>query len=190
MDHDDSFANVSWQSDPNAPPAPKPATSPRMEPQETPQNGKRHDSGGQLGHNALDLDLAGVGDAVLECTVTSPIKENDGSKDAYVSYLVTTNVCFCISCLILLWARSSAGDERCEDCSNDNYRQISPASKSPPQQCEDVLRTSCFYTKPSQESTPPALFPHSPINTNSNMFAATASALTSPLDEPTLYTAS
>jgi len=42
----------------------------------------------------LDLDLAGVGDGVLECTVTNPIKENDGSKDAYVSYLVTTNTTF------------------------------------------------------------------------------------------------
>jgi sorting nexin-4 len=95
MDHDDSFANVSWQSDPNAPPTTnlsRSAISPRMEPQEA-QNGKRRGSGGQLGHNALDLDLAGVGEGVLECTVTSPIKENDGSKDAYVSYLVTTNVC-------------------------------------------------------------------------------------------------
>ncbi|CAH0048207.1 unnamed protein product [Clonostachys solani] len=30
----------------------------------------------------------------LECTVTSPIKENDGSKDAFVSYLITTNSTF------------------------------------------------------------------------------------------------
>jgi sorting nexin-4 len=28
----------------------------------------------------------------LECTVGLPLKENDGSKDAFVSYLVTTNV--------------------------------------------------------------------------------------------------
>ncbi|KAH6711367.1 putative sorting nexin-4 [Leptodontidium sp. 2 PMI_412] len=40
------------------------------------------------------MDLAGVGEGVLECTVTQPIKENDGTKDAYVSYLVTTNTTF------------------------------------------------------------------------------------------------
>jgi len=40
------------------------------------------------------LDLAGVGDGTLECTVTSPIKENDGTKDIFVSYLVTTNTTF------------------------------------------------------------------------------------------------
>lgn len=58
-------------------------------------NGKSRGSkaGGGLGRNADEMDLAGVGDAVLECTVTQPNKENDGSKDAYVSYLVTTNVC-------------------------------------------------------------------------------------------------
>lgn len=33
------------------------------------------------------------GDEVLECTVSDPHKENDGTKDAYVSYLITTNVC-------------------------------------------------------------------------------------------------
>jgi sorting nexin-4 len=92
MDHDDSFANISWQSDPSAHPTVSDTTSPKMEAQEA-ENGVRHNSGGQLGNNALDLDLAGVGEGVLECTVTSPIKENDGSKDAYVSYLVTTNVC-------------------------------------------------------------------------------------------------
>lgn len=30
----------------------------------------------------------------LECTVSRPQKENDGTKDAFVSYLVTTNVSF------------------------------------------------------------------------------------------------
>ncbi|EHL02134.1 putative Sorting nexin-4 [Glarea lozoyensis 74030] len=40
------------------------------------------------------MDLAGVGEGTLECTVTQPLKENDGSKDAYVSYLVTTTTNF------------------------------------------------------------------------------------------------
>jgi hypothetical protein len=33
-------------------------------------------------------------DGHLECAVTNPRKENDGSKDAYVSYLVTTKTDF------------------------------------------------------------------------------------------------
>lgn len=97
MDHDD-FDNVSWQNNPDAHPPRSAAISPRGASEDDGQgeaNGKRRMSGGgQLGPNADAMDLAGVGDAVLECTVTSPIKENDGTKDAYVSYLVTTNVCF------------------------------------------------------------------------------------------------
>lgn len=47
----------------------------------------------QVGNNADPLDLAGVGvEGRLDCTVSSPQKENDGTKDAYVSYLVTTHV--------------------------------------------------------------------------------------------------
>lgn len=33
-----------------------------------------------------------IGREKLDCTVGSPIKENDGTKDAFVSYLVTTHV--------------------------------------------------------------------------------------------------
>ncbi|PTB68708.1 Phox-like protein, partial [Trichoderma citrinoviride] len=36
----------------------------------------------------------GIGREKLECTVGSPIKENDGTKDAFVSYLVTTHSTF------------------------------------------------------------------------------------------------
>jgi hypothetical protein len=47
----------------------------------------------QAGENADDQDLAGIGrDGVLEVTVDAPLKENDGTKDAYVSYLVSTHV--------------------------------------------------------------------------------------------------
>lgn len=95
MDHDD-FDNVSWQNNPEARGAVSSVVSPRgMSEDEGPgdANGKRNKGvGGQLGSNPDALDLAGVGEGVLECTVTSPIKENDGTKDAYVSYLVTTNV--------------------------------------------------------------------------------------------------
>jgi sorting nexin-4 len=45
--------------------------------------------------NYADTDLAATLDGILECTVDSPQKENDGTKDAYVSYLVTTHVSWC-----------------------------------------------------------------------------------------------
>ncbi|KAH6669200.1 hypothetical protein B0J14DRAFT_114673 [Halenospora varia] len=95
QDHDD-FANVSWQSDHAAGRPSIPVASPGADVESASSgatNGRRRGSG-PLGHNADSLDLAGVGEGVLECTVTSPLKENDGSKDAYVSYLVTTNTTF------------------------------------------------------------------------------------------------
>jgi sorting nexin-4 len=94
MERDD-FSNVSWQNDPAGRGAGSSVASPRGEGEGAGPgaNGKRQGSTGQIGRSADAMDLAGVGDGVLECTVTSPIKENDGTKDAYVSYLVTTNVC-------------------------------------------------------------------------------------------------
>ena len=48
----------------------------------------------QAGHDADQQDLAGPGVyGTLECTVDTPHKENEGTQNAYVSYLVTTNVC-------------------------------------------------------------------------------------------------
>lgn len=92
----DEFANVSWQSDKPAQDPDASNTSPRSQNEgvlgSANSNGKRRGSGGPLGRDADVLDMAGVGHATMECTVTAPIKENDGSKDAYVSYLVTTHV--------------------------------------------------------------------------------------------------
>ncbi|KAH8596768.1 hypothetical protein B0O99DRAFT_619898 [Bisporella sp. PMI_857] len=48
----------------------------------------------QAGKNADSIDLAGVGSATIECTVSNPIKENDGTKDAFVSYKITTHTNF------------------------------------------------------------------------------------------------
>ena len=91
----DDFSNVSWRNNPASQEAEPFSTSPREGGDGTglgSTNGKRHESVGQLGRNPDPLDAAGVEGGVLECTVSSPNKENDGSKDAYVSYLVTTNV--------------------------------------------------------------------------------------------------
>ncbi|KAL2063353.1 hypothetical protein VTL71DRAFT_5158 [Oculimacula yallundae] len=96
MENDD-FANITWQND-QAGHGGRPATASSGGDTEDDgsgiTNGKRQSSAGPLGRHADGMDLAGVGEGVLECTVTQPIKENDGTKDAYVSYMVTTNTTF------------------------------------------------------------------------------------------------
>ncbi|KAL4989156.1 sorting nexin-4 [Aspergillus falconensis] len=100
MDHDD-FDSVSWRHGPGSDIS-RPTTS-GTDIEESPENrrdpnGKRRMSSAseipQAGPHADALDLAGIGDGVLECRVDSPIKENDGTKDAYISYLVTTHTDF------------------------------------------------------------------------------------------------
>ena len=94
-----NFTNLSWDQD--GPEHGSSVVSPRGQGSEedAPQNanGRSGSTSLQAGGNADDLDHAGVGSATLECTVTQPMKENDGTKDAYVSYLVTTHVCLIIS---------------------------------------------------------------------------------------------
>lgn len=98
MDDHGDFDSVSWPHEP-AQESSQPSTT-RSDAHETtlparPVNGKRsmsehHEP--QAGEYADGVDLAGIGDGILECTVDTPLKENDGTKDAYVSYLVTTHV--------------------------------------------------------------------------------------------------
>jgi hypothetical protein len=96
MDHGD-FASVSWQN------SPRNSTSRRNTGSSTDggehasgssHNGMRKATGSSSrpSHGGDPLDLAGLGGGTLECTVNSPIKENDGTKDVFVSYLVTTHV--------------------------------------------------------------------------------------------------
>ncbi len=95
----DQFSHVSWQNDLRSTTSRK-TTESSIEDQEiagsSNVNGMRHGIGSGAQHQegiSDPLDLAGVGDGILECTVTAPVKENDGTKDVFVSYLVTTNVC-------------------------------------------------------------------------------------------------
>lgn len=47
----------------------------------------------QAGKNADAQDLAGPGAyGHLDCTVGKPQKENEGTQNQYISYLVTTDV--------------------------------------------------------------------------------------------------
>jgi sorting nexin-4 len=97
MDHGD-FANVSWQNNPGSS-TPRRNTGSSTDGGESAGGSSRNGirkaigSGSRPDHGGDPLDLAGLGGGTLECTVNSPIKENDGTKDVFVSYLVTTHVC-------------------------------------------------------------------------------------------------
>lgn len=99
MEEHDDFDSVSWKHGPDSDVS-RPTTSgtdaeePHRYDHDT--NGKRRMSSAheepQAGPLADAVDLAGIGDGVLECRVDTPLKEGDGTKDAYISYLVTTHV--------------------------------------------------------------------------------------------------
>lgn len=97
MDDHGDFDSVSWQrDDARDPVSPSPFPQQSSLPERR-ESGRRSSSISgnevQAGDNADEVDLAGIGrDGTLEVTVDTPLKENDGTKDAYVSYLVTTNV--------------------------------------------------------------------------------------------------
>ena len=97
MDEDNQFDSVQWQRDPE-PQQQNDASDSSLPPQHTlpsrPAPGRSSSSHEvQAGEDADGVDLAGIGaDGSLEVTVDTPLKENDGTKDAYVSYLVSTHV--------------------------------------------------------------------------------------------------
>ena len=58
----------------------------RTQPNHPPNNSSRN----MEGH--ADYDTDNFSEGLLECTVDRPQKELDGTKDAYISYLVSTRV--------------------------------------------------------------------------------------------------
>ncbi|TQS35123.1 hypothetical protein Golomagni_04464 [Golovinomyces magnicellulatus] len=92
MEEHGNFAPISWRSSEPSAQTSTLNTTPPQSIINSPHSNLRNS--GQLGRNADPLDLAGTGDGVIECKVSQPIKENDGTKDAFVSYLVTTNTTF------------------------------------------------------------------------------------------------
>jgi sorting nexin-4 len=97
MDIDEDFDDVSWQNDVEQAP-PKAQTA--RKPEETARtNIDRHGKGraaepaSPRKTMAEAIDLASTLDGILQCSVDSPQKENDGTKDAFISYKVTTHVC-------------------------------------------------------------------------------------------------
>ncbi|EEP75779.1 conserved hypothetical protein [Uncinocarpus reesii 1704] len=99
MDHND-FDTVSWRNDTESEasgPAAMHTDTEDTEPSTHDINGKRRMSSAseeQLPPTHDDMGDFSSLDGVLECSVGSPLKENDGTKDAYVSYLVTTHTDF------------------------------------------------------------------------------------------------
>jgi sorting nexin-4 len=98
MDDHADFDSVSWPHEPQQESSQPPMARPHIHESTLPTssvNGKRsmgEHNEQQAGEYADGVDLAGIGDGILECTVDTPLKENDGTKDAYVSYLITTHV--------------------------------------------------------------------------------------------------
>jgi sorting nexin-4 len=93
----DNFSNISWHSDQASGGT---TLTPALEADDPAGVSSNGSSGRQatatthgMDVDVDQLDPAGLGSEILECTVSSPIKENDGTKDAFVSYLITTNVC-------------------------------------------------------------------------------------------------
>lgn len=89
----DNFSNISWHSEQNSGREPSSAavndaTSPDFSTSRQ-DAGLDRDENTHHHHHGLEL---GHGEELLECIVSEPHKENDGTKDAYVSYLITTNV--------------------------------------------------------------------------------------------------
>ena len=95
---DNDFDSVSWQNDEPESETSRPNTAITAEPGDpvygANASGKRklNRAPNQAGEQADAVDLAGIGEARLDLKVDRPLKENDGTKDAYVSYLVTTHV--------------------------------------------------------------------------------------------------
>ncbi|KAL9030284.1 MAG: hypothetical protein Q9196_001581 [Gyalolechia fulgens] len=93
---DNDFDSVSWRNEDSDNARPNTAAfNDNQDRQSTPKsNGKRKANHPvpQAGEGAEAVDIAGIGEyGRLDCNVSSPLKEHDGTKDAYVSYLVTTD---------------------------------------------------------------------------------------------------
>ncbi len=91
----DNFSNISWHSEQN-PDLAGPSTSASTARDPASNNGADHSKNRSDGHRTADhgghLEGGHLAGEVLECVVSEPHKENDGTKDAYVSYLITTHV--------------------------------------------------------------------------------------------------
>ncbi|KAK1834856.1 LETM1-like protein-domain-containing protein [Podospora conica] len=89
---EDDFSNVSWHSDQHGHPGGSASAPESQRRSEYPAAG-RGDGARTIGDEEEHLQPT-RGDEILECTISEPHKENDGTKDAYVSYTITTHSTF------------------------------------------------------------------------------------------------
>lgn len=83
----DNFSNISWQNEnlSSMDIAESSASLPNIEAEAPTSEDQRHGED-------LERQDPGLSGDILECAVSDPRKESDGTKDAFVSYLITTNV--------------------------------------------------------------------------------------------------
>ena len=187
---DNDFDSVSWRNEPEDNPSSPPAAGPSdyTDRDFSGSNGKRRMSTPppQAGRNADAVDLGGIGDGRLDCTVDTPQRESGGTKDAYVSYLVTTHVR-----INRAWSGSTIYSVLHYPPVNLCFsRRISSPFKNLSSRSVAASQTLSFSIKHSQTNTPNAPSPPSLTNTNLNTSAATASVPTSPPAAHTPSTAS
>jgi hypothetical protein len=109
----------------------------------------------------------------LDCTVNSPQKENAGTKDVYISYLVTTNVW-----RIVRELGSSTLSLHSTKLTRHRSSPTTHPLTNPHSAPVAVSPTSFSSTAPSSASTPPSQYPQYPTNISSNMCEATGSGPT------------
>ncbi len=196
MEHDD-FDDVSWRNGLERETSrPTTAVSEDDDPgvsraygqHGTHADGKRRSSTAdpQAGRHADATDLAGVGDGRLDCTVDTPQKENDGTKDAFVSYLVTTHVRHQVV------SRRPPPDraQLATDVLMQDIRPISSLSRKETLQFGAASQTSSFYIKLCQRNTPLVLSHLFQTSTIWCTYGATDLAPISLNDELTPFTGS
>lgn len=170
MDDNGGFDSVQWDRDREGQ-APEESTSASGFPAQSSltdrsvSRGRNGSTGSepQAGENADAVDLAGIGpEGILECTVDTPLKENDGTKDAYVSYLISTHV-------------------GCQPSPHTSLMLCRPTSRpfrEPNSPYVDVSQTSSTYAMPYIETFQPAPYLHFRRRTTWHMFEEIDSATT------------
>jgi sorting nexin-4 len=91
----DNFSNISWHSEQESSTVvPSAAASAHESAASEYPGSSRQDGARTVEGEDANLEPAHGGE-ILECVVSDPRKENDGTKDAYVSYMITTHVGLC-----------------------------------------------------------------------------------------------
>ena len=88
------FDSIQWRREDEHSEIPK--SPPQSPPTRLKSNGKKRQSSthnrASSDPHAEPVDVAGVGEGYLDSKVGKPQKEGEGTKDAFVSYLITTHV--------------------------------------------------------------------------------------------------